>query len=87
MALIRCNECNRDISDTAKSCPHCGYVNKAKNNKAAMEQTVKEFAAVAVAAVLTVVIGAANGWIVVSWIGFGLLFTGAAIVLAKFVTQ
>jgi cation transport ATPase len=87
MALIRCRECSREISDTAKSCPHCGYVNKATNNKAAMQQTVKEFAAVAVAAVLTVVIGAANGWVVVSWIGFGLLLAGAAVVLAKFVTQ
>ena len=87
MALIRCRECSREISDTAKACPHCGYVNKAKNNKAAMEQTVKEFAAVAVSAVLIVVIGAANGWVVVSWIGWGLLLAGSAVVLAKFVTQ
>lgn len=26
MALITCPECNREISDTALSCPHCGYV-------------------------------------------------------------
>ena len=52
-----------------------------------MEQTVKEFAAVAVSAVLIVVIGAANGWVVVSWIGWGLLLAGSAVVLAKFVTQ
>lgn len=25
MALIKCIECNQEISDTAKSCPHCGY--------------------------------------------------------------
>lgn len=25
MALIKCPECNREISDTAKTCPHCGY--------------------------------------------------------------
>ena len=25
MALIRCPECGREISDKAKSCPHCGY--------------------------------------------------------------
>jgi RNA polymerase subunit RPABC4/transcription elongation factor Spt4 len=24
MALINCTECNREISDKAKSCPHCG---------------------------------------------------------------
>lgn len=52
-----------------------------------MEQTVKEFAAVALVAVLAVVVGVANGWDVVCWIGFGLLLAGAAVVLAKFVTQ
>lgn len=25
MALIKCPECNREISDKAASCPHCGY--------------------------------------------------------------
>lgn len=25
MALIKCPECGRDISDTAAVCPHCGY--------------------------------------------------------------
>lgn len=25
MALINCPECNREISDLAKACPHCGY--------------------------------------------------------------
>lgn len=25
MALIRCGECQKEISDTAKICPHCGY--------------------------------------------------------------
>lgn len=26
MALIKCPECGNNVSDTAKSCPHCGYV-------------------------------------------------------------
>lgn len=26
MALITCPECNKQISETAKSCPHCGYL-------------------------------------------------------------
>lgn len=26
MALIKCSECGRDVSDTAKNCPHCGNV-------------------------------------------------------------
>ena len=25
MALIKCSECGKEISDTAKSCPNCGY--------------------------------------------------------------
>ncbi len=25
MALIKCNECKKDVSDTAVVCPYCGY--------------------------------------------------------------
>ena len=25
MALIKCPECSKEISDTAKNCPNCGY--------------------------------------------------------------
>ena len=25
MALIKCPECSKEISDQSKSCPHCGY--------------------------------------------------------------
>jgi len=25
MALAKCSECNREISDQAESCPHCGF--------------------------------------------------------------
>ena len=28
MALIKCNECKKEISDSAKQCPHCGYKKK-----------------------------------------------------------
>lgn len=31
MALINCPECNKEISDTAKICPNCGYkINRRK---------------------------------------------------------
>jgi len=26
MALIKCSECGKEISDKAESCPNCGYV-------------------------------------------------------------
>lgn len=32
MALIKCPECGKEISDTAKNCIHCGYVLKEDNN-------------------------------------------------------
>ncbi|PPR32307.1 MAG: hypothetical protein CFH35_01117 [Alphaproteobacteria bacterium MarineAlpha9_Bin5] len=25
MALIKCEGCNGDVSDTAQTCPHCGH--------------------------------------------------------------
>lgn len=33
MALINCPECNKEISDTVKKCPYCGYRIKKKNSK------------------------------------------------------
>ena len=27
MALIKCKECQKEMSDQAKTCPHCGYEN------------------------------------------------------------
>lgn len=32
MALIKCPECGKEISDTAKNCIHCGYVLKEDSN-------------------------------------------------------
>ncbi|MDE5423360.1 zinc ribbon domain-containing protein [Ancylomarina sp. DW003] len=33
MALINCLECKKEISDSVKSCPHCGFsINKKKSN-------------------------------------------------------
>ena len=33
MALIKCPECGKEISDTVKKCPNCGYKNKKKLNR------------------------------------------------------
>lgn len=32
MALIKCKECGKEISDTAKSCPECGFVYKKEHS-------------------------------------------------------
>ncbi len=35
MALIKCPECDKDVSDSAEICPHCGYrLKPAPNNMA-----------------------------------------------------
>lgn len=33
LALIKCPECGKDISDTVKSCIHCGYMINPKENE------------------------------------------------------
>ena len=33
MALIKCKECGKEISDSAKRCPHCGFVYKKEKAK------------------------------------------------------
>ena len=37
MALIKCPECNKEISDTAKTCIHCGYKINSDTNYRASE--------------------------------------------------
>jgi hypothetical protein len=33
MSIINCPECSNEISNSAHSCPKCGYINKSKNNQ------------------------------------------------------
>lgn len=43
MALIKCPECNKEVSSSAVSCPHCGYeIKEYYDNKIAEEQIKKE---------------------------------------------
>lgn len=43
MALIRCPECNREISDKATACPGCGYPLKDNTREISKkEQLLKE---------------------------------------------
>ena len=43
MALIRCPECNREISDKATACPGCGYpLNSPSQETTEKERLLKE---------------------------------------------
>lgn len=81
MALIKCKECGKEMSDKAEVCPHCGYSEKKAQEKALlkppMERKSKYIAAVI--GFLFFYVGAhefylgkiGNG---IAWIGFFLLF-------------
>tara|TARA_B100001250_G_C19674444_1_gene733005 strand:+ start:21 stop:449 length:429 start_codon:yes stop_codon:yes gene_type:complete len=43
MALIKCSECGKEISDKAASCPHCGNPNGANALKAIQDGLNKDF--------------------------------------------
>lgn len=42
MALIACNECSREISDTAHACPGCGAPTKPKNDSSGPRQYAQQ---------------------------------------------
>lgn len=52
MALIKCPECNNDISELAKSCPHCGY--RIKNPK---DMRNRKILIVSLAALMVLILG------------------------------
>ena len=56
MALIKCPECSKEISDTTKSCPNCGYRFKKRMN----DKTFKLFFAIIFVIVIVAVIIIAN---------------------------
>ena len=37
MALIKCSECHKEISSSAKVCPNCGYKNEKKHALSVVE--------------------------------------------------
>lgn len=41
MALIKCPECEKEISDKAVSCPNCGYPMKPQKDKIVQKTVVK----------------------------------------------
>lgn len=56
MALINCPECNREISDSAKVCPNCGFkLKKPKKECKKMNQKTKKIITIAACLVLVAV--------------------------------
>lgn len=50
MALIKCPECGKEISDKASSCPNCG--NRVKNNKVVNKKILVIFAVVMICLII-----------------------------------
>lgn len=48
MALVKCKECGKELSDKAKICPHCGY----SERKAITKETILTFGGIALIVVL-----------------------------------
>ena len=42
MALIKCPECGKEFSDTATTCPHCGYSPKTIEYGTELGKGIKE---------------------------------------------
>lgn len=55
MALIKCQECNKEISDKAASCPSCGC--PIAGNPTEIEATGKEWKSIQLFSVLGVIFG------------------------------
>lgn len=62
MALINCKECGKEISDTVKKCPHCGYRNEQlkKEAKDKMKSYIKKYKKIITITIIVVVIGMAG---------------------------
>lgn len=57
MALIKCPECSREVSDKANCCPNCGYVINNGNDDKSSNSNKKWIVPVAVVMVIALVIG------------------------------
>ena len=61
MALIECEECNRNVSSKASACPHCGMPNSQHYVKVSTTASSRNFKTIgAVLSCLGVVVAAAN---------------------------
>lgn len=61
MALVKCPECKKNISNTAPSCPHCGHVLTSEDRKVKSSVTKKLFKFLLGIVVIVIVFGLING--------------------------
>ena len=54
MALIKCPECGKEISDTAKSCPNCGYEKGKLEQNSNSNQSLSKSAIIKLIAVVVI---------------------------------
>lgn len=83
MALIKCRECGKDRSDQAVACPHCGFISGKAARSVAAKVAIKQFLVVSAAAVFLISVGYSNDLFVFTCLGFGFLFVGFSMLLAK----
>ena len=62
MALINCPECSKEVSDSAPSCPNCGYPLASKTSTSetdirTIQKTSKQFKLITAAAVICMIVG------------------------------
>lgn len=57
MALIKCPECGKEISDQAKSCPGCGYI---INNEPKQSKSKKKFIPILIGLCLVILIAVSS---------------------------
>jgi hypothetical protein len=83
MALIRCPDCNAQISDAAPTCPHCGRPMAAA--PMLVEQTGKSFKAGIVIGIIVAVIGFFSAGVVGGAFGLTVLVIGVLIFVGSLI--
>lgn len=76
MALIKCPECQKEVSDTNHKCPNCGFVLKIESNIVISREinTLKVISSMVVLASIPVGIISGNFLVFSGMMAFGIIF-------------
>lgn len=61
MSLIKCPECGKEVSDTIKICPHCGYRIKKYNTKIRKGKNILIFILIGIIFIFVAILGIGKG--------------------------